>query len=93
MQSVMGDVLSLEEESLIKDQTINKLIDSELVNQLVIDSDLNITNSKLVESIKNIEYFSNEGSFDREKYERSITSIGMAPTIFEAQLRLSLIHI
>ena len=27
MQSVMGDVLSLEEESLIKDQTINKLID------------------------------------------------------------------
>ena len=91
MQSVMGDVLSLEEESLIKDQTINKLIDSELVNQLVVDSDLNITNSKLVESIKNIEYFSNEGSFDREKYERSITSIGMAPTIFEAQLRMDLL--
>ena len=91
MQAALGDALSLEEESLIKDQTISKLIESELINQLVIDSHLNITNSKLVQSIQNIEYFRGEEGFDREKYERSINSIGMAPAIFEAQLRMDLL--
>ena len=91
MQSVLGDSLSLEEDALIKNQTIEKLIESELINQLVIDSGLNITNEKLVESIKNIEFFRNEEGFDRIKYERSINTIGMAPSIFEAQLRMDLL--
>jgi peptidyl-prolyl cis-trans isomerase D len=91
MQSVLGDSLSLEEDTLIKNQTIEKLIESELINQLVIDSGLNITNERLVESIKNIEFFRNEEGFDRIKYERSINSIGMAPSIFEAQLRMDLL--
>ena len=91
MQSVLGDSLSLEEDTLIKNQTIEKLIESELINQLVIDSGLNITNEKLVESIKNIEFFRNEEGFDRIKYERSINTIGMAPSIFEAQLRMDLL--
>ena len=91
MQSVLGDSLSLEEDALIKNQTIEKLIESELINQLVIDSGLNITNEKLVESIKNIEFFRNEEGFDRIKYERSINSIGMASSIFEAQLRMDLL--
>ena len=91
MQSVLGGSLSLEEDTLIKNQTIEKLIESELINQLVIDSGLNITNEKLVESIKNIEFFRNEEGFDRIKYERSINSIGMASSIFEAQLRMDLL--
>ena len=91
MQSVLGDSLSLEEDTLIKNQTIEKLIESELINQLVIDSGLNITNEKLVESIKNIEFFRNEEGFDRIKYERSINSIGMPSSIFEAQLRMDLL--
>ena len=32
MQSVLGDSLSLEEESLIKNQTVEKLIESELIS-------------------------------------------------------------
>ena len=91
MQSVLGDSLSLEEESLIKNQTVEKLIESELINQLVIDTKLNITSDKLIESIKNIEFFRGEEGFDRAKYERSINSIGMPPTIFEAQLRMDLL--
>ena len=91
MQSVLGDSLSLEEDTFIKNQTIEKLIESELINQLVIDSGLNITNERLVESIKNIEFFRNEEGFDRIKYERSINTIGMAPSIFEAQLRMDLL--
>ena len=91
MQSVLGDSLSLEEESLIKNQTVEKLIESELINQLVIDTKLNITSDKLIDAIKNIEFFRGEEGFDRAKYERSINSIGMPSTIFEAQLRMDLL--
>ena len=91
MQSVLGDSLSLEEESLIKNQTVEKLIESELINQLVIDTKLNITSDNLIEAIKNIEFFRGEEGFDRAKYERSINSIGMPSTIFEAQLRMDLL--
>ena len=91
MQSILGDSLSLDEEELIKNQTIEKLIESELINQLVIDSKLNITNEKLVDSIKSIEVFRDDAGFDREKYERAISSIGMPTTVFEAQLRMDLL--
>ena len=91
MLSVLGDSLSLDEEELIKNQTIEKLIESELINQLVIDSKLNITNEKLVDSIKSIEVFRDDAGFDREKYERAISSIGMPTTVFEAQLRMDLL--
>ena len=91
MLSILGDSLSLDEEELIKNQTIEKLIESELINQLVIDSKLNITNEKLVDSIKSIEVFRDDAGFDREKYERAISSIGMPTTVFEAQLRMDLL--
>ena len=91
MQSVLGDSLSLEEEAFIKNQTLEKLIESELINQLVIDSNLNITNKRLIESIKNIEVFRDDVGFDRTKYERSISNIGMPPAVFEAQLRMDLL--
>ncbi len=91
MQSILGDSLSLEEEALIKNQTVEKLIESELVNQLVVDANLNITNQRLVESIKNIEVFRDDTGFDRTKYERGISNIGMPPAVFEAQLRMDLL--
>ena len=91
MQSILGDSLSLEEEALIKNQTLEKLIESELINQLVIDSNLNITNERLVESIKNIEVFRDDTGFDRTKYERSISNFGMPPAVFEAQMRMDLL--
>ena len=91
MQSILGDSLSLDEEALIKNQTVEKLIESELVNQLVVDANLNITNQRLVESIKNIEVFRDDTGFDRTKYERGISNIGMPPAVFEAQLRMDLL--
>ena len=91
MLSILGDSLSLDEEELIKNQTIEKLIESELINQLVIDSKLNITNEKLVDSIKSIEVFRDDTGFDRVKYERAISSIGMPAAVFEAQLRMDLL--
>ena len=35
MQSIFGDAISLEEDELIKEQTLQKLISTELVNQVI----------------------------------------------------------
>jgi peptidyl-prolyl cis-trans isomerase D len=92
MQSVLGgDALSLEEEEFIKEQTLQKLVDAELVNQIIKDYGLRVTNEKVVETIKNLDYFKGEKGFDRLKYERAISSMGMDPVFFEAQLRMDLL--
>ena len=91
MQSIFGNDLSLEEEELIKEQTIQKLVETELVNQIIDHSGLRVTNKKVVETIKSLEFFKDEEGFDRTKYERSILNLGMDPVYFEAQLRMDLL--
>tara|TARA_R110000782_G_scaffold134752_3_gene227108 strand:+ start:287 stop:2194 length:1908 start_codon:yes stop_codon:yes gene_type:complete len=92
MQSMLqDDALTLEEENFIKEETLRRLIETEVVNQLIIDNGLRIANSKVVETIKALEYFKDDEGFDRDKYERSIISMGMEPVYFEAQLRMDLL--
>jgi peptidyl-prolyl cis-trans isomerase D len=92
MQSALGgDVLSLEEEEYVKEQTLLKLVDTELVNQVIRDNGLRVTNAKVVNTIKNLEFFKDEEGFDRSKYERAVSSMGMDPVFFESQLRMDLL--
>ncbi len=92
MQSMLkDDVLTLEEEALVKEETLKRLIETEVINQFIKDNGLRITNAKVVETIKELEYFKNDEGFDRDKYERSIISMGMEPVYFEAQLRMDLL--
>jgi peptidyl-prolyl cis-trans isomerase D len=92
MQSVLGgDALTLEEEEFVKEQTLQKLVDTELVNQIIKDNGLRVSNKKVVDTIKNLEFFKGEKGFDRYKYERAVSSMGMDPVFFEAQLRMDLL--
>ncbi|MFT5396051.1 MAG: peptidyl-prolyl cis-trans isomerase D [Gammaproteobacteria bacterium] len=92
MQSVLqDDALTLEEEAFVKEETLKRLIEAEVVNQLIKDNGLRISNAKVVETIKELEYFKDDEVFDRDKYERSIISMGMEPVYFEAQLRMDLL--
>ncbi|MBL1143170.1 MAG: hypothetical protein HND53_14225 [Proteobacteria bacterium] len=92
MQSVLGgDALSLEEEEFVKEQALQNLVDTELVNQIIKDNGLRVTNKKVVDTIKNLEFFKGNEGFDRSKYERAVSSMGMDPVYFEAQLRMDLL--
>ncbi len=92
MQSVLGgDALSLEEEEFVKEQTLQKLVDTELVNQVIKNNGLRVTNEKVVNTIKNLEFFKGENGFDRLKYDRAVSSMGMDPVYFESQLRMDLL--
>lgn len=92
MQAVLGgDALSMEEEDYVKEQTLQRLVDRELVNQIIKDNRLRVSNEKVVDTIKNLEYFKGEEGFDRYKYERAVSSMGMDPVLFEVQLRMDLL--
>ncbi len=92
MQTMLqDDALTLEEEAFVKEETLKRLIETEVVNQLIKDNGLRITNTKVVETIKELEYFKNDEVFDRDKYERKIISMGMEPAYFEAQMRMDLL--
>ena len=92
MQAVLGgDALSMEEEDFVKEQTLQRLVDTELVNQIIKNNRLRVSNKKVVDTIKNLEHFKNGEGFDRYKYERAVSSMGMDPVVFEAQLRMDLL--
>lgn len=92
MQAVLGgDTLSMEEEDYVKEQTLQSLVDRELVNQIIEDNHLRVSNEKVVDTIKNLEYFKGEKGFDRYKYERAVSSMGMDSVVFETQLRMDLL--
>lgn len=92
MKSVLGgDALTTEEEAYVKEQTLENLVDAELINQIIKNNRLRVSDKKIVETIKNLEYFKGKDGFDRYKYERAVTSMGMDPVVFEAQLRMDLL--
>ena len=91
MKSVFGEELSVQEEELIKEQTLQKLINSEVIDQIVEDNDLRVSNEQVLTTIHNIELFQGKNGFDRAKYEQGILSLGMQPAFFERQLRNDLL--
>ncbi len=91
MQSIFGATLSLEEDELIRQQTLQKLIDAEIINQIVKQQGLRVTDAAVIQTIKNLELFKDEEGFDRGKYERGIFSLGMEPAYFENQVRMDLL--
>lgn len=90
MQKYTGKPLAPGEEELLKKQTVDKLIQDEIVNQASIDHGLQISNATIRKTVRNIESFNGENGFDRMAYERGVMQLGMTPAIFEHQLRLEL---
>lgn len=91
MQAMFSGSLSLEEDELIRRQTLQRLIDAEIINQIVKQQGLRVSDAAVIQTIKNLELFKDEEGFDRGKYERGIFSLGMEPAYFENQVRMDLL--
>ena len=91
MQAMFGGSFSLEEDELIRQQTLQSLIDAELINQIVGRQGLRVADAVVIQAIKELELFRDEEGFDRGKYERGIFSLGMDPAYFENQVRMDLL--
>ena len=90
MQKYTGKSLAPAEEEILKRQTLDKLIQDEVINQAAVDSGLQISNATIRKTVRDIDVFSGENGFDRAIYERSVMQLGMTSTAFEHQLRLEL---
>jgi len=90
MQKYTGKSLAPAEEEILKKQTLDKLIQDEVINQAAVDSGLQISNATIRKTVRDIDVFSGENGFSRANYERGVMQLGMTPTMFEHQLRLEL---
>lgn len=75
------------DDEFIKQQTIEKLIESEIMNQATREANLQISDKHVVGVIKGIEVFQTEDGFNRSFYELGVQRLGMPPAVYEAQLR------
>ena len=90
MQKYTGKSLTPGEEELLKKQTLDKLIQDEIINQATVDNGLQISDAVIRKAITNIDVFNGENGFDRGAYEIGVMQMGMTTAVFERQLRQEL---
>lgn len=90
MQNYTGKSLAPGEEELLKKQTLDKLIQDEIINQATVDNGLQISDAGIRKAIENIDVFSGENGFDRGTYEIGVMQMGMTTVVFEHRLRQEL---
>lgn len=93
LQSMLGGKLdpSLINESAMKREVLQQLIENELLLQAAADAGLRIDDQQLAAAIQSIEAFQEDGAFSSEQYRAQLRRVGAAPADFEAQQRRSML--
>lgn len=90
MQNMLGKSLSPQDEKFLKQQTLNKMVETALLNQVTQSAGLYVSNDQVRETIKSIDVFNTEDGFNKEIYQQSIMRLGMTPAQYEQQMRLDM---
>lgn len=77
-------------DNILKQQVLNQLITTEVMNQYANITGYTITDASLVQAIHSIDAFKEDGTFSQTLYERVLNSQGMSMTGFEAMYRQEL---
>ena len=91
VQEVMGRPATADSQASYKQQTIDALVQSEIISQVSDEYGLQISDDKVVAAVKEFEAFGGDLGFDRLAYETGVMRIGLTPALFEQQLRRELI--
>lgn len=86
-QSSTGQSVPADQEPVLKQNTVDGLIDRELIKQVNDSIGIRISDRRLTNSIKSIQEFQGANGFDNNIYEQLISRMGYNPASFEAQLR------
>ena len=90
MREILKQNFGPDEEEFLKQQTINTLVDAEVLNQTVHSAGLQISDKRLRQTIESIDAFKSKDGFNQSFYEYGIQRLGMTPVVYEEQLRLDL---
>ncbi|MDH5424274.1 MAG: SurA N-terminal domain-containing protein [Gammaproteobacteria bacterium] len=77
-------------DNIIKQQVLNQLITTEVMNQYANEAGYLVADSSLVQAIQSIDAFKENGVFSQALYEKVLNSQGMSMTGFEAMYRQEL---
>ena len=75
------------DEKLIRESTINKLVNDELVLQAAEAEGFSASERQIAERIKTVESFQKDGVFSKERYVQVLRYQGLAPHEFEWRLK------
>lgn len=90
LQNLLGKPIGPDEEGLLKRQTLDKMVESEILNQVTRTAGLRVSNEQVKNTIKSIDVFKDGDGFNREYYQQSIMRLGMPPALYEEQMRLDM---
>ncbi|MEX2525431.1 MAG: SurA N-terminal domain-containing protein [Gammaproteobacteria bacterium] len=76
-----------DQEDLIKQQTIDSLVNLELLSQFRKEMGLRVNDQQVRQALMDIEIFQSERGFDTSLYSRYLAAAGYTPAAFEAQVR------
>ena len=89
-QAATGESVPPEQDPVLKQNTVDGLIDRELIQQVNDSIGVRISDKRLTDSIKSIQEFQGASGFDKNIYEQLISRMGYNSAAFEAQLRIDL---
>ena len=75
----------------IRDQTLQQIIDDEVLVQTSLAAGLRVGDQQLAESIQQLPLFAGDEGFSQERYDSLLRSRGMSPQRFEYDMRRSLL--
>ena len=93
LQTRLGDAFDVETfgDALLREQTLERLIDDELLIQSGIDDGLRISDSQLARAISTMPRFQSENGFSLEIYDAHLRVQGLSPLGFEYEMRRGLL--
>jgi len=86
-QAFLKEEAARVDDEMIKKQTLDNIIDSELVKQMSDSLGLRVDAQQVRNVINSLQAFHGENGFDNTIYERSISQLGFTPLMFERKLR------
>jgi peptidyl-prolyl cis-trans isomerase D len=86
-QQILKDDVGSINDDLVKEQTLDSLIEQELINQLSDDLNLRVSAEQVRDLIGGIQVFQGVNGFDNNMYERSVAQLGYTTLMFEQQIQ------
>ncbi len=93
LQDTLGEQMDSMNNEFIRQETLNRLIESEVLLQLARDSKMRISNEDVVQNISDIQAFQNDqGEFNNSVYQQGLQRAGMTSSRFEQQMRQQMLQ-
>lgn len=94
LRQVLGDEMDLDrlDEGRLKRETLNRMIEEELLVQAGLDEGMRVGDEQLAAAIRTLEVFQEDGRFSEERYQLALRNMGYSPGSFEHVLRRDMLR-